>query len=245
MSGRGFVGRLGKAMAILRDVREVVDTTVRLLLFRRVRPDLERLGPLYLGMGLLFAWVAGVGRYWDSPSATTWQHLGLGSVAYVFLMGLLLWAIVAPLRPKNWNYLSVVVFVALTSPPAFLYAIPVERFMNFSAASQVNAIFLLVVAAWRVILLILFLSRAAKLNEFEVFVCSFLPMTLIVTLLTSLNLEQAVFDLMAGLRPEQATVNDLAYLVLLMITSFSILTFIPLLLAYLYIIRRRHTRTPG
>jgi len=117
--------------------------------------------------------------------------------------------------------------------------------MNFSAASQVNAIFLLVVAAWRVILLILFLSRAAKLNEFEVFVCSFLPMTLIVTLLTSLNLEQAVFDLMAGLRPAQATVNDLAYLVLLMITSFSILTFIPLLLAYLYIIRRRHTRTPG
>ena len=69
-----------------RDIGEVLRTTGRILTFRRVAPDLKRLGSLYLTVGLGFTWLAGIGRYWDNPRAEWWQHLGFGSVIYVFAL---------------------------------------------------------------------------------------------------------------------------------------------------------------
>src|SRR5262245_972347 len=158
-----------------RDVLEVVRTTGQLLAFQRVIPDLKRLGPLYLAMGLLFAWIAGIGRYWDNPRAATWQHLGLGSVAYVIVLAFLIWVLLLPLRPRNWYYRSVLIFVTLTSPPAFLYAIPVELFLSLGAAQLANVMFLAVVATWRVALFAVFLHRSAGLGRGRLWTATLLP----------------------------------------------------------------------
>lgn len=216
-----------------RDVAEVLQTTGRLLVFRSAVPDLKRLGPLYLGLGLAFAWLVGIGRYWDNPRAGFWQHLGLGSVAYVFALALLLWLLLWPLKPRNWHYRTVLVFVALTSPPAILYAIPVERFLSLDGAQQMNVLFLATVALWRVILLCLFLRRSAGLRVFEVIVGTLLPITLIVVALAILNLEHVVFQFMGGLDPAQETANDGAYAVLFLITLLSPPALLILVIAYL------------
>lgn len=104
-----------------------------------------------------------MGRYWDDPRAKPLQHLGLGSVIYILLLSLMLWLVIWPLRPKHWSYFNVLTFVSLTSPPAILYAIPVERLFSREVARSVNVWFLAAVATWRVTLLIFFLHRYAKL----------------------------------------------------------------------------------
>ena len=60
---------------ILRDQRD-------LLLFRPFRPSIKEHWPAYLAWGLLTAWLAGIGRYWDHPNAAWWQYAGLGSVSF-------------------------------------------------------------------------------------------------------------------------------------------------------------------
>lgn len=219
-------------VGILRDQRD-------LLLFRSVRPDLERHGSRYFAWGLFVTWLAGVGRYWDHPAAATWQYMGLGSVAYVFVMALVLWAVAAPLRPSGWSYFKVLIFVMLTSAPALLYAIPVERFMSLEAAQQTNAWFLAVVAAWRVGLLLRFLRGAAALSLGQTIVVGLLPLALIVTALTALNLEHAVFEIMGGLR-EVGTPYDSAYVVLILITVMSIFASPILLIAWLWMINAKN-----
>ena len=131
----------------------------------RFSPDIKAHWPAYLAWGLFTAWLAGIGRYWDHPSAGWWQYAGLGSVAYVFVLAFFLWVVVAPLRPRNWSFVGVLIFVTLTSLPALLYAIPVEKFMALEHAQAANVIFLAVVASWRVALLIVFLRRAAGLTR--------------------------------------------------------------------------------
>jgi hypothetical protein len=208
-------------MAFTNDLRRVVVDTGRLLIFRPVALDMQRLGNLYLALGLLATWAAGIGRYWDNPRAQLWQQLGLGSVGYVFVLALILWLFILPLKPKNWSYRNVLTFVTLTSPPALLYAIPVERFMALDTAASVNVGFLVVVALWRVVLLILFLKRAAGLSKYTLVVASLLPLVLIVTSLAILNMEHVIFRLMGGLRPGEKTANDTSYYVLLLITVLS------------------------
>ena len=98
---------------ILRDQRD-------LLLFRPFKPDLKDHWPAYLAWGLLTAWLAGIGRYWDHPNAAWWQYAGLGSVSYVLVLAFFLWVLVAPLRPRNWSFVGVLIFVTLTSLPALI-----------------------------------------------------------------------------------------------------------------------------
>lgn len=172
--------------------------------------------------GLVFTWLSGVGRYWDNSRAELWQYLGLGSVAYVFVLALIIWVLIVPLKPKNWSYMNVLLFITLTSPPAVLYAIPVERFMTLELAQQTNVWFLVFVAIWRVALLIIFLKRVANLSGYSIFVASFLPLVLIVSALSALNLEHVVFRIMAGLEEHEKSVNDSAYMILLLITYASV-----------------------
>ncbi|HMB48163.1 MAG TPA: hypothetical protein VKN63_07800 [Afifellaceae bacterium] len=220
-------------MYTLNDVREVLTTTGRLLTFQDAVPDVKRLGPLYFGIGLIYAWIAGIGRYWDNPRAEPWQYLGLGSVAYVFFMALLIWLLLMPLQPKNWHYRNVLIFVAMTAPPAILYAIPVERFMSLPNAQMVNVWFLAIVALWRVLLLGRFLRRAAGLGSLQMVVGLLLPITLVIVVLTLLNLEHVVFDIMAGIAPDEQSANDAVYSVLFVITFFSMFTLPVLFVAYL------------
>jgi hypothetical protein len=207
---------------------------IRLLTFRMAREEFLLFNYKHLVFGIVCTWVVGVGRWWDDPGANLLQHLGVGSVVYIFLLSLLLWLIIWPLKPHNWSYRHVLTFVALTSPPAILYAIPVERFTSLGTARSLNVWFLAIVAAWRVALLFFYLSRHARLSAFSITVAALLPITLIVVTLTMLNLERAVFDVMGGLR-DGGTANDSAYGVLVALTFLSMLLFIPLAICYLFL----------
>ncbi|MCV6638338.1 hypothetical protein [Candidatus Albibeggiatoa sp. nov. NOAA] len=227
-------------MTRFQKVREVLTTELEFLLFTPVKPDLKNLGHYYLAFGVITAWIAGVGRYWDNPRAELWQYLGLGSVAYIFILSAILWLIIKPLRPENWSYKSVLIFVGMTSPLAFLYAIPVERYYSLETAQAMNVWFLAIVAAWRVGLLFQYLKHSAKLRGFTIFIAALLPLVIIVNVLTVLNLEHVVFRIMAGLEPSEQSANDAAYAILFVITFFSFLASPILLIAYIATVIQRY-----
>lgn len=221
---------------VLRDQRD-------LLLFRRFKPDLPDQAPLYLAWGLFTTWLVGIGRYWDHPSAALWQYLGLGSVAYVFVLAAILWVLILPLRPAHWSYRNVLIFVTLTALPALLYAIPVEKFTARDTAASLNALFLAIVAAWRVGLLYRYLTTSAALDRITAVIACLLPLALIVTVLSILNLERAVFEIMGGLR--QPTQYDVSYGVVVLLTVLSMLAspFLLALYAWRYAKRRDAAET--
>lgn len=210
-----------------------------LLTFRRMGGGVRSHANAYLGFGLAMAWLAGIGRYWDNPRAELWQLAGLGSVAYVFSLALVLWLLILPLRARRWTYRNVLLFVCLTSPPALLYAIPVERFMSGEAALATNAWFLGIVASWRVALLLVFLKRDAGLRAWEAIVACLLPLALIVVALALLNLEHVVFNLMSGIRAEDQSANDAAYMIVVVLSYFSFLASPLLVIAYLWVLFHR------
>ena len=218
--------------------RTLAADTLGILFFRRPSPAIASHWPVFLAVGLAFAWIAGIGRYWDNPRAELWQTLGLGSVAYVFALAFLLWLLILPLKPQRWSYRTVLIFVALTAPPAVLYAVPVERFLSLDAAQTTNAWFLAIVAAWRVALLVWFLRAFAQLSRFAVTIATLLPITLIIVALSALNLEHVVFNLMAGNRADTATQNDAAYEVVLLLSIVSIFALLPLIAGYVWAIRK-------
>lgn len=227
-------------------ILRVLADEFRFLTFRRPSEAMQRQYPAYLAFGLIFTWLAGIGRYWDNPKAHFWQQLGLGSLIYVFLLALLLWGLLVPLRPKNWSYRNVLLFIPLTAPPAVLYAIPVERFMAAEPARTANAWFLVLVAVWRVALFFHFLRRVAGLSPVLVFVAGLLPMTLIIIALSLLNLEHVVFDLMAGIAEEDVTPNDSTYQVVLMLSLYSFLGAPILMTAFiLAVVHARNKAQPG
>jgi hypothetical protein len=204
-------------------IRRILSDEFRLLTFRRPSPAMHTDWKAFLAFGLAFTWLAGIGRYWDNPKAHLWQYLGLGSVAYVFVLALIIWALLAPLKPKNWSYRNVLLFITLTAPPALLYAIPVELFLAPSTARATNAWFLAVVATWRVALLVVFLRRVAALSLGAVIVATLIPLAIIIIALSMLNLEHVVFDLMSGIREEERSPNDTAYEIVFMLSVFSFL----------------------
>ena len=137
----------------------MVRTAWRLISFRLSHTELVQVGWKHLAFGLGCTWFVGVGRYWDNPRVSILQHLGVGSVAYIFVLALFLWLMVWPLRPRHLSYFRVLTFISLVSPPAILYAIPIEHFYSVDTANTINLLFLGVVAAWRVALLVFFLRR--------------------------------------------------------------------------------------
>jgi len=218
---------------------DVIRHLFRFLTFRGLKLDQPGQLNFFLVLGLIFTWLAGIGRYWDHPSAEIWQYAGLGSVVYVFVLAGILWGIAYPLRPETWRYKTVLTFVALTSPLAWLYAIPVERFMPLETAISVNIWFLAVVAMWRVMLLVQFLKSYGQFSSGTVFVLTFLPLTLIMAALSLLNLEQAVFEIMAGIGDERSgtqQIHDAVYAQIVVLGMLSILGFVCLLAVYLTLI---------
>ena len=195
----------------------------RFLTFRPMSQAIRTNSRPYLVFGLLFTWLAGIGRYWDNPRAELWQYFGLGSVAYVFVLALLIWLLLTPLRPKNWSYRNVLLFLTLTAPPAVLYAIPVEKFMSLENARTANAWFLGLIAAWRVALFVVFLKRTAGLSAGATAVATLLPMSAIVLALSLLNLEHVVFNTMGGFRNNVASGNDSAYIVVVVLSMIAFL----------------------
>lgn len=214
--------------------RSAALTMLRLIFFRASRHELSALHWRHLVVGLLCTWLVGIGRYWDNPRVGLVQHLGIGSVIYILALSLFLWLIIWPLRPQSWTYFQVLTFISMVSPPAVLYAIPVEKFVTLEAANAINAWFLAIVASWRVALLIFYLRRAGDLERFPTFVGAFFPLTIIVVTLTTLNLDKVVFDIMGG--GASRSPNDSAYAVLFLLSLLSVLLFIPFVICYLWLL---------
>ncbi|HET7843477.1 MAG TPA: hypothetical protein VFL14_04960 [Xanthomonadales bacterium] len=194
----------------------------RFLAFRPMSDAVREHRGKYLVAGLLATWLAGIGRYWDHPTARAWQVAGLGSLAYVVVLSLVLWLLLRPLWPRHWTLPNVLLFATLTSPPALLYAIPVERFLPADTAVRVNVWFLAIVAGWRVALLVNFLRKVGGLSRFATLVATLLPLTLIVTSLAALNLERAVFDIMGGIVDGPPSASDEAYAIVVALTLLSV-----------------------
>ena len=213
-------------------LRSVIATEGRLLTFRASREELAALNGWHLLFGLLCTWVVGIGRYWDNSRVPLLQRLGVGSVIYIFLLSLLLWLVLWPLRPKNCSYLRVLTFVSLVSPPAILYAIPVEHFYSIDTANSLNLLFLAIVAAWRVALLLFFMRRLGEMTWPTITIAALLPLTLIVVTLTVLNLERVVFNVMGGMRPSDRSAADSSFDFLFLLSVLSMILFVPTLLTY-------------
>lgn len=156
------------------------------------------------------------------------------------LLSTFLWLLLLPLRPVRWSFLELLTFICAVSPPALLYAIPVERFMSLQDARRANVWFLAIVAAWRVALYAIFLVRYAGFRRLRLIVAVFLPLTAIVFGLTTLNLEHAVFNIMAGLDPAAGTSADAAYAVLFVLSFVSFWLAPVMLILYLIAIAQAY-----
>lgn len=218
---------------------------VRVLSGRFTAEDIASTGTRHLVIGLVFTWLAGIGRYWDNPRAGILQHAGVGSLAYVVVLSAFLWLLLKPLYPARWSYREILTFICAVSPPALLYAIPVERFLSLADARRANVWFLAVVAAWRVVLYVMFLMRYARFRYLRLIVGSLLPLVIIVFGLTLLNLERAVFDIMAGLDPARGTSADSAYAVLFTISVLSFTLTPVMAILYVVAVVRAHLTRAG
>lgn len=210
----------------------------RLLFFKISRDEILAFNQSDLIIGLAFTWIVGIGRYWDDPGAKLLQHAGVGSVAYIFVLSFFIWLLLKPFHIKDWSYKNLLTFVSLTSTPALLYAIPVERFLDMNTSAAINAYFLLAVAIWRVALLVFYLRRFACITRFQTTVATLLPLTVIVTSLTALNLERAVFNIMGGIR--EKTSNDSAYMILNLLTMLSVIIVVPMIVSYGAIVYQKY-----
>jgi len=208
----------------------ITQTIIRLLTFKITREEIFQFNKNYFIIGLSGTWVVGMGRYWDDKGASLLQHLGFGSVIYIFILASFIWLILKPFFIDNWNYFTVLTFISLTSFPAILYAIPVERFFSIQVANTMNVWFLAIVAIWRLALLYYFLKHFTKLGPGDILTVTLMPICLIISVLTMLNLHKVVFNVMSGIR--NASPHDSSYLVLMLLTGLSVILTPILLIAY-------------
>ncbi len=195
---------------------------MRLLFFRASREDYNTLRRGHFWAGLLITWLVGIGRYWDDPRAEPLQILGAGSVIYIFVLAAILWIIFKPAAPKQFSYLHILTFIALTSPPAVIYAIPIEKWADLATANKLNLISLGIVATWRVGLLFHYLTVHGRLDGLRTFICGTMPLAVIFVALLSLNLHHVVFDIMGGIREADSSSQDAAYAILFSLSVLAI-----------------------
>lgn len=219
---------------------------VRVLSFRLGEEEWKCLEWKHLALGMACTWIAGIGRHWDDERAGLIQKSGLGSLAYVLLLGLFLWLLLLPLGPRNWSLPKVIAYLSLCAPPAFLYAIPVERFMPMEAAQSVNLGFLLIVSLYRVGLLVVLQKRIAGLGWGTLMVATLLPLALIVFGLTVLNMAQGAVAFMGGIRgtrsPDDAAIGVVAGLGFLACLLLPFLLLIYLALVVIKWLERRKAK---
>jgi len=194
----------------------------RLLTFRARLEDYGGFERRHLAAGLAGCWLVGIGRYWDDPRATLLQHTGLGSVIYVFILTAVMWIIVKPVKPERFTYRGILTFIAMTSPPAALYAIPVEKWMTLEAANLMNLRFLGIVAVWRLALWMHYLRRFGQFRVWMIFSAAAVPLAIIFIALASLNLHHVVFNIMGGIREADKSSQDAAYSALFVLSYLSV-----------------------
>lgn len=220
-------------MSLTKDIRD-------LLTLRITRQQMLEFSNKHLIAGIIGTWIVGMGRYWDDPKASLLQHLGMGSVIYIFCLAAFIWLILLPFKIERWNYKTVLTYISLTSFPAIFYAIPVERFFSIATSNTMNVWFLAIVALWRLLMLYDFLKKFTLLSTGNIITVTLMPVCLIISVLTILNLHNVVFEIMGGIR--NPTPHDASYFILMFLTGVSLICSIPLLIAYVAGIINRQKR---
>ena len=163
--------------------------------------------PHALWLGLLFVLSTGFAREYDGADLRSepW-HLALPLVASLGT-SLILWSLVylAAIRRGLeqmgfWaGYRTLLTFYWMTAPLAWIYAIPVERFMSPADATATNFYFLAVVAAWRVLLITRSLAVWLNASFFALFFLVALFADSVAALL-ALASPMPIFNVMGGIR---------------------------------------------
>ena len=208
----------------------IFSVVIKLLTFKLSREEMLKFNKTNFIVGLFGTWVVGIGRYWDDSGASLLQHLGLGSVIYIFVLAIFIWLILKPFKVDNWNYFIVLTFISLTSFPAIFYAIPVEQFFTIQMSNRINVWFLAIVASWRLGLLFYFLKQFTRLSIVNILTVTLMPICLIISILTILNLHRVVFNIMGGVR--NPTPHDSSYIIIMFLTGISMVLIFPLLISY-------------
>ena len=227
-------------MSLLRD-------TWNVLAFRLTPRGYEELRGAHLALGVLLAWAAGYGRWWDHHGEVDpLLSSGAVSVLIVFALGTVLHGVLAPLRPERGGWLQTTAYVGLTSPLAALYALPLEAWMDVEAARVLNLVFLAIVSLWRVALLVRLARGLAGLGVWCTTVACLTPLALTVFALTLGGLLMDVFKLMAGAdhvpRPAETRYEVIASLGM---ASIAVGPFFFLAWLHQIVVRRRGVAHPG
>jgi hypothetical protein len=157
-------------------------------------------------LGLLFVLSAGFAREYDGEDllAEPW-HLLIplaASLATSLLLFVFVWS-----TARGWDrelpfeesYRSFLGLYWMTAPLAWLYAIPVERFLSPAQAVEANLWLLAIVAAWRVVLMIQVVSTLLRISVVRaMFPVLLFADSLVVVILFLTPLP--VFSFMGGIR---------------------------------------------
>ncbi len=163
--------------------------------------------PRALWLGLIFVISAGFAREYDAESLWHEPWYLLIPVGASLVTSFLLYALLYGAAVSNgangrgfWElYPDFLTLYWMTAPLAWLYAIPVERFLSPYDAAVTNYWFLAIVAIWRVLLI----SRAASCMfsaPFGLVLCLVLLFADTIVLVASFTMPRPVFQVMGGVR---------------------------------------------
>lgn len=186
--------------AAFKDMRDV-------LLLRISGERIRAFGPEHLILGLVCTGVVGMGRWWDDTSAIWQKQTGIGSLVYVFFLGLLIWMLAMP-WPKSAagkpTYLQTVSFITLTAPPGLVYAFPIELFGDPSVSTIYNLSALVIVSAWRVSCFVRYLREGVQLNRYQTFLTAAMLILPILLVAGFFGILSQIANSMGGFRGESA-----------------------------------------
>jgi len=189
-----------------------VDTITPLTIARFLVGDREAIERIArsrnaIWLGMVFVLSAGFAREYDGESLLhePWHVLlPLAASIATSLILFVMISFVGMMRGREIRILSLYPrFLGLfwmTAPLAWLYAIPVERFMTAGSATEMNLNFLVIVALWRVVLMVRIVIYAfgAKTNVTATMIVLFFAD--IVMLVAVSLIPRPVVGLMGGIR---------------------------------------------
>lgn len=165
-------------------------------------------------IGLLFVLSAGLAREYDGEYLLYEPWHALLPLAASLLTSLFLYALIYAaayqhgVRSLGWwsGYRTLLKFYWMTAPLAWLYAIPVERFLDPAQATRTNFALLAVVSIWRVLLITRAISVWLGASYARVmWIVLFFGVT--VLLIASFITPTPLWDIMGGIRlPEREQV---------------------------------------
>ncbi|MBC8350908.1 MAG: hypothetical protein H8E66_02915 [Planctomycetes bacterium] len=163
-----------------------------------------------LWLGLLFVLSAGFAREYDGEDLLhePWHlliPLGASLVSSFVLYGLV-WCVADVRRAKNpfWRgYATFLILFWMTAPLAWVYAIPVERFLSAADSVRANVWLLGLVSAWRVALITRVVSVVYRCRAFAAFFVVMLFAD--AAALAALNfIPRPIIGIMGGIRHTEA-----------------------------------------